>query len=274
MFSFSVSHSDKAKTELAQFALGYIYIGDGRFTTKEVLGGTLACAKVVTTILNDYGLIDWISINVDETVKKLKEEGWVSSQERQQGSVVVWDKTKRFKHKHIGIVVDDKYAVNNSSFSKFPILSEISGRKVIEYLIPPIKEKGAEIKDSEVAKQDLGVWRLSRYYTPVKNQKKYPYNKTYEKAFAMNCHGDCLSTASGYKLSEKDAFKVVACPKSIKLGSKLYVEGLGEVRCEDRGGAIKGKRLDLWAGIGDKGVSNIINNPQTAGKHKVYLLTE
>ena len=247
----------------------YVWVADNRWTTGEVLGGTLACAKVVTSILKDFGLIDWISVNVDETVKKLKDSGWVVSDKLVVGSVVIWDKTKQFHHKHIGIVVDNKYAVNNSSFTKRPILSEVSGRKVLEYLVPPIHKQVVVKNDNKV---DLGVWRISRYYTPIPNQKSYPYNKTYKRAFAMNCHGDCLSTASGYKLSNKDVFKVVACPSSIKLGSKLFIEGIGGVKCEDRGGAIKGHRIDLWSGIGDKGISIIKNNPQTAGKHKVYLI--
>ncbi|MCX6366534.1 MAG: 3D domain-containing protein [Armatimonadetes bacterium] len=41
-------------------------------------------------------------------------------------------------------------------------------------------------------------------------------------------------------------FGVVAVdPRVIKLGTRLYVEGYGECRAEDTGGAIKGMRIDL-----------------------------
>lgn len=66
--------------------------------------------------------------------------------------------------------------------------------------------------------------------------------------------GDCLSTASGYKLEhERDQFRVAACPPNFKFGTVLQIEGIPHpVVCRDRGGAIKGKRIDLWVGVGDE----------------------
>jgi Uncharacterized protein conserved in bacteria len=55
----------------------------------------------------------------------------------------------------------------------------------------------------------------------------------------MNCSGDCFVTANGYKLSQKDEYKVAACPKTFKLGTILNIDGIGDVVCHDRGGAIK-----------------------------------
>lgn len=96
----------------------------------------------------------------------------------------------------------------------------------------------------------IGEWKITSYYLPQKGQSKY-YNGSYEADMYVNCQGSCDTTASGYKLKKEDAFKIVACPPEFKLGTKFYIEGLGEVTCEDRGGAIKGKRLDLWSGIGE-----------------------
>ena len=73
----------------------------------------------------------------------------------------------------------------------------------------------------------------------------------------MNCGGDCLHTASGHLLTRDDTWKIVACPPEFKMGTKLHIEDVGDVVCRDRGGAIKKKRLDLWAGIGDEGLDNI-----------------
>ena len=118
---------------------------------------------------------------------------------------------------------------------------------------------------------DLGTWKITRYYTPVKGQTKY-FSGSYSKDFYINCQGDCLVTANGYRLKEEDEFKVVACPPTIKFGTRLQIESIGEVICHDRGGAIKGKRLDLWAGIGQKGLDNIYSRPETSGYHKVTLI--
>ena len=51
-------------------------------------------------------------------------------------------------------------------------------------------------------------------------------------------------TASGHKLQAGD--KVVAAPKHMSFGTKLYIPGYGLATVEDRGGAIKGNRIDVY----------------------------
>lgn len=51
-------------------------------------------------------------------------------------------------------------------------------------------------------------------------------------------------TASGYKLQEGS--KVVAAPKNIPFGTKIYIPGYGLATVEDRGGAIKDNRIDVY----------------------------
>lgn len=61
-----------------------------------------------------------------------------------------------------------------------------------------------------------------------------------------NCcgsHADGI-TASGYKLQNGD--KIIAAPKSIPFGTKIYIPGYGLATVEDRGGSIKGNRLDVY----------------------------
>lgn len=93
------------------------------------------------------------------------------------------------------------------------------------------------------------VWRITRYYTPTIGQSYY-FSGSYEEDFKINCSGDCRVTAAGYHLEPEDAFKVAACPPEIPFGARIEIEGIGIVTCQDRGGAIKDKRLDVWAGIG------------------------
>lgn len=50
-------------------------------------------------------------------------------------------------------------------------------------------------------------------------------------------------TASGTYVKEG---RTVACPKSMEFGTKLYIDGFGYRVCEDRGGAIKTGKLDVY----------------------------
>lgn len=79
---------------------------------------------------------------------------------------------------------------------------------------------------------------LSRYYTVLPNQSRYYNGRTYEEDFAINCQGNCNVTANGHVLTDSDMYRSVACPKEYELGTKIYLEGIGEVTCNDRGGAI------------------------------------
>ena len=53
-------------------------------------------------------------------------------------------------------------------------------------------------------------------------------------------------TASGVEADP--ALRIVACPRSMPFGQKVWIEGLGAYTCRDRGGAIRGKRLDVLVG--------------------------
>ena len=50
-------------------------------------------------------------------------------------------------------------------------------------------------------------------------------------------------TASGKLVRENHT---IACPKEYKFGTKIKIEGFGTYVCEDRGGAIKGNKFDIY----------------------------
>lgn len=50
-------------------------------------------------------------------------------------------------------------------------------------------------------------------------------------------------TASGKRVK---AGETVACPRELPLGTRINIEGVGPRVCLDRGGAIKGRKLDVY----------------------------
>ena len=75
---------------------------------------------------------------------------------------------------------------------------------------------------------------LSRYYSVLPDQKRYYTGRSYEEDFKINCQGNCLVTANGHQLTDADKYKSVACPKEYPLGTKIWLEGIGTVVCNDR----------------------------------------
>lgn len=76
-------------------------------------------------------------------------------------------------------------------------------------------------------------------------------------------YGENYETTTGVK--PKPYRTVAVDPNVIPLGTELYIEGIGEVRAEDTGGAVKGKVIDLHIGYDDC-------NQFGRQKHEVYIL--
>lgn len=120
--------------------------------------------------------------------------------------------------------------------------------------------------DKKMVRKDLITFKISRYYSPVKNQKRYYPWRTgwYLADKKMNCWvtSNCLVTASWLPLRKEYAGKIVACPKWYKLWTKFYIENYWIVTCKDRGWAINKQnwiiRLDLRMWIWDKWLNNLL----------------
>lgn len=66
-------------------------------------------------------------------------------------------------------------------------------------------------------------------------------------AYTASCEGCSGITATGVNIKANPDARVIAVdPKVIPLGSKVYVEGVGEAIAADTGGAIKGNRIDVF----------------------------
>lgn len=85
------------------------------------------------------------------------------------------------------------------------------------------------------------------YYRPLRGQKKYATG-SYKKEIRLNGKGEETSTGTRPKIGT-----VAADPRFIPLGTTIWIPGYGEAKVEDTGGAIKGEKIDLFMGEGDRG---------------------
>ncbi|MBV7505698.1 LysM peptidoglycan-binding domain-containing protein [Bacillus sp. sid0103] len=86
--------------------------------------------------------------------------------------------------------------------------------------------------------------------TTTTNSKKLKVVKTITvkaTAYTANCKRCSGITALGLNLKKNPNLKVISVdPKVIKLGTKVYVEGYGYAIAGDTGGAIRGKKIDIF----------------------------
>lgn len=66
-------------------------------------------------------------------------------------------------------------------------------------------------------------------------------------AFTANCKGCSGVTSTGFNLKKNPDAKIIAVdPEVIPLGTKVWVEGYGEAIAADKGGSIKGNKIDVF----------------------------
>lgn len=85
------------------------------------------------------------------------------------------------------------------------------------------------------------------YYRPERRQRAFATG-SYKKEIRLNGKG--IKTASG---KPPRIGTVAADPRILPSGTVLTVPGYGKAIVEDTGGYIKGNRIDLFVGSGDKG---------------------
>ena len=100
-----------------------------------------------------------------------------------------------------------------------------------------------------------GDYVLSAYYSPLPGQNYYATG-SYASEIVLN--GGGIITASGRYVDEIP-YAFVAAPPCFEFGEIIQVENLGYFKVLDRGGAIKGNRLDVWVGYGNEGLNTALN---------------
>lgn len=72
-------------------------------------------------------------------------------------------------------------------------------------------------------------------------------------AFLVTCYVAAPSARfySGDKVGKQHHMLTVACPRRYEIGTILSVEGIGQVKCLDRGGLIYGNHIDIYMDTGN-----------------------
>jgi peptidoglycan hydrolase-like protein with peptidoglycan-binding domain/3D (Asp-Asp-Asp) domain-containing protein len=107
---------------------------------------------------------------------------------------------------------------------------------------------------------------ISAYYSPVPGQSRYATG-TYSGDIRLNGNG--VHTADGTAVASMNG-GFVAAPPNFPFGTKMDIDGLGVFVVHDRGGAIKGNRLDVWMGYGDEGLLEALTWGKRTVSVKVY----
>lgn len=111
------------------------------------------------------------------------------------------------------------------------------------------KAKVATKSTKPVAKAKATAAKKTASKVKAATTKKANYKVITVKATAYTayCKGCSGITATGINLKANPKKKVIAVdPSVIPLGTKVYVEGYGHAIAGDKGGAIKGKRIDVF----------------------------
>lgn len=112
---------------------------------------------------------------------------------------------------------------------------------------PAVIAKRSFFVEKEIEKQQKNeiVLYATGYYHPEEDQDFYATN-SYENDLELNGEG---ITASGKRVKKGD---VAVDPSVIPLGTEFYTEEYGRLIARDKGGRIKGDRVDIFTGDGQK----------------------
>jgi len=127
--------------------------------------------------------------------------------------------------------------IQGYNYSQDPYLLEWSFKK--SSVKTQIEQKELSFEDKVLEK-----WKTKQASLWAKlPTESFTINASAYTAAADECGKNDGMTASGLLVTEK---RTLACPREYPFGTKISIEGMGEYRCEDRGGAIKGNHFDIY----------------------------
>ena len=114
--------------------------------------------------------------------------------------------------------------------------------------------KEIDTRQDDIINQAIEITNLNQQLTGIQEdvnvlkQNKVAYIGEYKITYYCACKKCCGKddgiTASGAKVQE--GVTVAADTSKLPFGTKVYISGIGWRTVQDRGGAIKGNRLDIY----------------------------
>ena len=107
-----------------------------------------------------------------------------------------------------------------------------------------VQEKVDQVVAIGTKEKKATVTKVSSPSTSSSSAEEYHVTAT---AYTSGCNGCTGKTATGINLRANPNAKVIAVdPSFIPLGTKVYVEGYGYATAADTGGAVSGKKIDVF----------------------------
>ncbi|MBW3699362.1 hypothetical protein C2U27_03615 [Bacillus aerophilus] len=116
-------------------------------------------------------------------------------------------------------------------------------KKYLKIKVEPVQEKVKKIKKKKGDKNVKQTKKTVEQKSQTRKMVVTAYTNGYESTGKHPGHSEYGKTASG--VTTKQGI-TIACPPYMKFGTKLYIEDVGLRVCQDRGGDIKGNRLDVF----------------------------
>lgn len=152
----------------------------------------------------------------------------------------------------------------NSGSAAWIAMSESNneGSTNVDNWTEPVEEVPPTVETPEPSYNNQ-IFTISAYYSPVQGQNRYV---TGSYAGDIRLNGGGVRGADGTPVFPG----MIAAPSTFAFGAKMHIPGIGTVAVHDRGGAIKGNRLDVWMGYGDKGLERALKWGKRTLEVKVY----
>lgn len=207
-----------------------------------VLSGTVSAnAQAATITVKEGDTLSEISSVHNTSVTEIKNLNQLTSDVIKPGKVLKIKQNKIYTVKQGDTIwgIAKKHQVSVKQMKKWNKLGSTiirPGKKLLIYNPTTISKN---TKDTAVK-----IVSKPKTQTPKKNAKVITVKAT---AYTASCAGCTGITKTGFNLKANPNKKIIAVdPSVIPLGSKVYVEGYGKAIAADIGGAIKGKRIDVF----------------------------